>query len=540
LAELLPWLLPEHRDEALTTLRVHAEANALEGDLEDLRNALRDVLDRHRRLQGKADWVLPTAEADRLEEIYTLLSPRDPVECSRYLFDSHRPNLPEGKGQDYREHAEIIQRARLAALRDVMAGDGVDGIVRLATLAELPQLVGQTAEQLGLEDGAERVLVDHALETEDNWAAGLAKGFLTSRTQRRGWADAENLLARAREEGWNQDRRLRLLFALPESARLWDAVAALGDDVRQRYWSQVRGLFVSDAHEAERAVDELLRADRPLQAYATASLLFRELPGVAVARLLDAVAAANDPVGQSPRLQSYEIEEAFKAIDESNDVSRDVVVRLEWAFFEFLEHTERQPRELYRALAEDPATFVTLLRWTFRPRNTAGSTAGKDEVPPGMAQRAYEVLDSWNTIPGLVDGRIDRASLMEWVEQAREQSKEADRLESCDDRIGRMLSSSSIGEDGVWPAEPVRDVIDKIASDALDQGFRVGVYNARGAVWRGPGGQQERELAEKYDRWAGQVAGRWPRTAAILRRISQGYEAEGRRWDIDHELRDLD
>ena len=169
-------------------------------------------------------------------------------------------------------------------------------------------------------------------------------------------------------------------------------------------------------------------------------------------------------------------------------------------------------------------------------------------VPPQQARRAYQVLDSWNTIPGLVDGRIDPANLAEWVERAREQSREVDRLGICDDRIGHMLALSSvrengvssIGEDGAWPAESVRDIIDRIASEALDDGFRVGLYNARGAVWRGPGGQQERELAERYRRWAGQIAGRWPRTGALLRRLAQIYEREGRLWDIDDELRDLD
>jgi hypothetical protein len=63
-------------------------------------------------------------------------------------------------------------------------------------------------------------------------------------------------------------------------------------------------------------------------------------------------------------------------------------------------------------------------------------------VPPQMAQRAYNVLASWNLIPGLVDDRIARASLVEWIERAREQSTEADRLEIYDDRIGHMLASS--------------------------------------------------------------------------------------------------
>lgn len=543
-----PWFSPQHRDEFLTRLRAHAEANTLDGERRDLRNALRDVLDRHRRVEGRADWALPRADADRLEEIYTLLEPRDPIERNRHLFDSHWPTLAEGKGPDYREHAQIIQRARDAALREVVAADGAEGIVRLAITAELPPLVGQTAEQLGLDDGEERALLDHALQIEQDWAASFVRGFLISRTHREGWATAETVLARAREESWDRNRLLRLVFSLPESPRLWDEVEALGDDVHQRYWSKVRGLFVRGADDARRAVDELLRVGRPLEAYATARLLLRELPGLAVARLLDAVATAGDSAEQSHRLQSHEIEEAFKAIEASHDVPKDLVVRLEWAFFEFLEHTERQPRELYRALAEDPAMFVTLLRWAFRPKNTARPGAGEEAVPPQKARRAYRVLDSWNTIPGLVDGRIDPANLAEWVERAREQSKEVDRLEICDDRIGHMLAlssvgengGSSIGEEGAWPPESVRDIIDRIASEALDDGFRVGLYNARGAVWRGPGGQQERELAERYRRWAGQIAGRWPRTGALLRRIAQIYEREGRLWDIDDELRDLD
>ena len=145
--------------------------------------------------------------------------------------------------------------------------------------------------------------------------------------------------------------------------------------------------------EAGRTVDELLRAGRPLEAYKAARLLFGELPGSVVARLLSAVATADDPAGASYRLQFYEIEEAFKAIDGSDDVPSDVVVKLEWAFFEFLEDVERQPRELYRNLAEDPALFVTFLRWAFKPSGAGRHGAGEEEVPLQRAQRAYRVLD---------------------------------------------------------------------------------------------------------------------------------------------------
>ena len=427
---------------------------------------------------------------------------RNSVQRNRYLFDTDWPNLPEGKWRATGAHEDAIGPARQAALRVVLASEQVDGIVRLAIEAAMPSLVGDAAEALGLDADAEVRLLDRALGTADAWGSSFARGYLVPRTWRHGWGLAERLLAGAQQEPWAPDRLLRLLFALPESARLWDEVVRLGEAVHQRYWSEINGLFVRDVDEAERAVEQLLHAGRPQMAYEAARFRLAELPGPVVATLLRAVATTDGPASSSFRLQSYDIEKAFEAIDGSADVSADVTMGLEWTFFEFLEHGKRQPRALYQGLAEDPGMFLTLLQWAFRPTRTERSASG-EEVQPQMAERAYRVLDCWKRIPGSsTDGTIDRSSLEEWVEQARQLSRESDRLEICENRIGHMLSSAPIGEDRAWPAEPVRDIIEGVASDALDDGFRIGVYNARGATWRRArcGGGQERELAEKYRR----------------------------------------
>jgi hypothetical protein len=422
----------------------------------------------------------------------------------------------------------------------VLASEHVDGIARLAIEAAVPALVGDAAEALGLDPDTEGRLLDRALETVHAWGASFARGFLVPRTYRHGWDLAGMLLAGAQQDTWEQDRLLRLLFALPESTRLWDEVASLGEAVHQRYWSEIKWLSIREADEAERAVEELLGAGRPLMAYEAARFRLAELPGPVVVRLLSAVAAADDPAWPSYRLRSYDIEKAFEAIDGSADVPADVIMGLEWTFFEFLEHSKRQPRALYQGLAEDPGMFLTFLQWAFRPKRPE-RLALEEETRPQIAERAYRVLDTWKRIPGsTTDGTIDRPLLSEWIEQARRLSRKSDRLQICENRIGDMLSSAPIGEDGAWPAEPVRDVIDRVASDALDDGFRIGVYNARGATWHAGGGGQERELAQKYRRWASQITGLWPRTATILRRIADGSESEGRSWDIDDELRDRD
>ena len=261
----------------------------------------------------------------------------------------------------------------------------------------------------------------------------------------------------------------------------------------------------------ERAVGELLRARRPLEAYATARPLLRELPSLTVACLLDAVATADDRAGKNPRIKSYGIEKAFVAIDGSDDVPMDVVVKLEWAFFAFLKDSERQPRELSRALAEDPTMFVTLLRWAFllitqlaQPRARNRCHRKRPGVPQkswtvGIGSRAWSMAKS--TPPALSSGSSGLAS----------KSRKADRLEICDRMIGHMLAlssirqngASSIGEDGAWPAEPLRHIIERIASEALDYSFQMGVYASREVVWRGRGGGQERELAAELSSLGG-------------------------------------
>lgn len=65
----------------------------------------------------------------------------------------------------------------------------------------------------------------------------------------------------------------------------------------------------------------------------------------------------------------------------------------------------------------------------------------------------------------------------------------------------------------------------------MEEGFYVEVLNRRGVTNRGleDGGAQELELVKRYQNAAQRVADRWPRTAAILRKIAKSYESEAQR-----------
>jgi hypothetical protein len=69
-------------------------------------------------------------------------------------------------------------------------------------------------------------------------------------------------------------------------------------------------------------------------------------------------------------------------------------------------------------------------------------------------------------------------------------------------------------------------------SAGMMSGAHTGVYNARGVHARGEGGEQERELAEKYRKWGLALEFSHPYVSAnLLMALAVTYEREGRRED---------
>jgi hypothetical protein len=177
----------------------------------------------------------------------------------------------------------------------------------------------------------------------------------------------------------------------------------------------------------------------------------------------------------------------------------------------------------------------------FRAKDEDSETKELSANDEAKAQAAYTLLDSWHTLPGRrTDGTVDAVALTAWVEKARILLEQATRREIGDLHIGEILGMSPLGDDGLWPHEAVRDVVEATESAEIDRGIALSVYNSRGVVSKNmrEGGAQERELVRKYTSYADAMNEKWPRTAAVLREIAQFYESDAARSDMDVELRD--
>ena len=148
------------------------------------------------------------------------------------------------------------------------------------------------------------------------------------------------------------------------------------------------------------------------------------------------------------------------------------------------------------------------------------------------------LLEKIKRIPGTQDdGKIDIVRLREWVTEVRSLCAQHARMEIGDRRMGQILAAALPGDDGIWPCKPVRDVLEEIASPQIAIGMRVSVYNSRGAHARGEGGDQEREIAEKFRNWARQLVFSYPYVANLIEQIASGYEQDAMREDSETAVR---
>ena len=76
--------------------------------------------------------------------------------------------------------------------------------------------------------------------------------------------------------------------------------------------------------------------------------------------------------------------------------------------------------------------------------------------------------------------------------------------------------------------------MEDIQSEEISKGAHTGIYNARGVHWRGEGGRQERELAEKYRKWADVLQFTHPFvSSSLLMRLVKTYEREAEQQDTE-------
>lgn len=535
------------RARAAAQLRQVADGQLAKEERDLLLHKLRSVLHHHRSYKD-ADWALPSQNLAELQDIHDQLAPADATERVVWLFEQSVV-LPEPTG-DWQKDAELLRSHRITAAEAFFRDAGVDGLLDLSCAVARPHHLGHAIVDSGIPEAARVEILEHALKSDREKHHDLAAGMVWQWTFATGRDWAEQFLDQALGEGWGERAVLTVLLALPSVGWAWALAQRAGPAIEKAYWKRVNVLWSKDDDsDPAHAVEKLIEAGRARESVHLIGYHLhtgtRLTSHLMVTALVEALRQPLDGAHGNDRtmFQHYALE-IFKQLDRANDVATETMIGLEWQYLPLFDHSDRHAKVIMQELASNPGLFVQLLSSVYKPTPESGvvdEPPEDEEAARDIATQAYRLLRLWDAIPGTnVDGSIDSARLEDWVKDARKFAHGVGRGAVADEKIGELLSASKVDADGIWPALPVREIIEFARSRDLETGVMIGKSNRRGVTTRAmsAGGEQERKLAQQYREWSKATAFDWQRTSAILENLAKSYDHEANVHDEDAERLD--
>jgi len=473
-------------------------------------DALSEVVRRHREF-AHTDWAMPPDVVARLERLADRFSPSG-IDLSAALFRQDA-NLSVITGEGYEDREHRLRAARRSSVVEIFARGGIDAIRELAGRSELPIAVGWA-----LGEAKDIVVDDQVLPgfVTGDVDAKLAIGYVCGKG-----VDAEGvawLAAQANEDcPYSEEvKGATLAAAFPTSAVL-ELLEGTSSELQDAYWQRVAPIPVPRESQVCIAIG-LSEHGRHSEAF---YLLSHGIHGVEpgsvpfddVERiLLGLLSLPADEVQRRPNLW-WEIGNILDYLEVSG---APLTLR---ARFEFLlvpaTASTRTPVAINAALREDPAFFVEIVTMVYPPDGEDPGEVTDDRV--ALASIAYQVLQELHVPPGVDGNEVDGDVLTAWSVEVRDRLASTGRTRGADEALGRLLAFVPAGEDGVWPAEPVRELIEWFASSGFDDSLVMSRFRSTQ-----PGGWMAAGVAADGDDPTYEAIGdRWYRTGAVLRHLRE-------------------
>lgn len=483
-----------------------------------------------------------------LNRILEKFAPTNVIERVGWLLVTPWPRLPQGEPREHDAKDTSVKAAQKAAAREVLDGATMDEIFAFSNTIQYQGILGHSLA-VAAKDDEESYKIFDSLLTHASDMPVLVRGYALGRVEVKGkeWVDEE--IKRLKTKGNYFPEACALLYlGLPESAETWAAVEAQGKDEEATYWKYASGYSQANKNgEAPIAVEKLLNVKRPTAALQVAGDPHTDIPSKLLQRLLQEL-LEEDRKNTNQVMDEFHLGHVFNQLYQKNELPIEEMAKLEWpyaALFDDLKRYTTAPMALHRTLQTDPQFFAQLVSFIYKRDDHADDPTNdgvSEEIKERRARVSHDVLDSWYLLPGAKeDGNVDEKKLTDWIEAAQKYCEKTKHLIGCNLQIGFILAHAPADPDGTWPHIAVRNVIELLNNQTIDDHIQNEIYNSRGVTSRGlmDGGKQERDLAQRYKAMSDSVKNKWPRTGAMLKSIAESYEHEAKGHDIESDLTDL-
>jgi len=484
---------------------------------------------------------LEASVKDYAREAYELLTPKDIVIRHQWLFASswieESVEESECEDHDFEKREERIYRQRINALQEIWKEKGFAGIKELLPNSESPAIFGEYLARDLLKGSERKQFLKQCLEIEDadsrKKTDKLILGFLFGLS-----LESRQKLLSALGAKLPNPKILRLFINAPCERGTWELLDSFDSEVAEQYWREVPAYWARvDSSQTNELIEKFLEVGRPRAAFNATHLSLKSVDTTLLKRMLREIATETSEAEGTYPLEAYEISSALEQLQGRPGVSEDEMASLELIYINVLDHTKHTIENLEKQIAKIPALFMHAIALVYKRSDNAEDppewSLGESE---GRVARnsAHALLKRMCRIPGTDDsGKIDPKALKVWVDEVRSLCSKHGRTEVGDSIIGQLVAKAPKNESGRWPCDAVAELLEEVRSPDINRGFEIGVYNLRGAHWRGKGGGQERVLAESYREWSQSLLSDYPYVANLLEQIAKGYDHEAEWHDTE-------
>ena len=536
--EKLSHLPPPRRQQVRRALSRLIDEEAFTSDAKvSIWEALRNLVAKHREF-AEAGWSLPAEELNAIDSITESLAPVDAALRHAWLFNDWLPELADHHLRDNpSSYTRAVDQRRAQAVAEIEAAAGIDGVKELAHSVSLPWTIGIALADAAILNYESDLLA--MIESEHRSEVALALAYIGRRFEQAGWPWVESLIDK--KTALSPMQRGQILVRTLDFPTAWEIADAQGEEVARVFWGHFpRSGLGSDFAHVGYAAQRLVALGKAVASLDLVSVYLHspQANNAEVAKLvatgLEAILAADSPDPEmAVALSQHDFQRFFAFLQQHKaDVGWKRIARLEWAFLPLLGFDARS-ETLQQLMASDPSFFVEVVKAVYRPHSSDEDPSPSPEREQ-MASNGYRLLSNWSRVPGLgSDGVVDGDQLRRWITEAQRLLEDADRVNLGEEHIGQVLASSPPDPDGTWPGVEIRNLLEELQNDQVENGIIIAILNSRGFTSRSldEGGRQEWELVGDYRKKAEQFADEWPRTASVLRATADNYEAWARRED---------
>lgn len=336
--------------------------------------------------------------------------------------------------------------------------------------------------------------------------------------------------------------KLQVYLEAPFGSQVWSMLDSLDEHYRQEYWNQINPLYCQNINEAEDAVRYLLSANRPQTAFSYLSSKLEQISPEVIFEILQAMLLSTETNVNNP-FDSYLLGIAFSHISNCQTLSLEEKAKLEFHYIQALAPYGRKSvncsiNSLERYLEEHPEFIVKLISKLHKRDD--GVEDENEAINTQLARSYLYTLEALSHIPGEDNsGKIDTEKLELWLNRVISLAEKNGRRNMAEYYIGKLLGHCQNGEDGIWPCEGVRDLVEDIHSLKMIEGMYIEKLNSRGVTSRSfsEGGAQEWTIAEQYQSWSRKLAISHNFVATkLLSNLAKTYQVEAKMSDTESRL----